>query len=340
MNNKATYQRIAAETGISVATVSRIFTGASNVKAETRQKVLTFLEASGYDTSLIHARENAQSNRLLILNVPSIGNPFYTQILHGAKTAALQRGCHLFLNEDHINDSTIGHFLDVLHKIHAAGLIITNHVPAPLLKRLSEEIPLVQCCEYDSSFDIPYVSIDDVAAAKTGMEYLFSLGRKNIAFINGPIRYKYAKFRLKGYRDSLAAANIPFDPELVLQLPEISYDLAISAVNNLFDSGKRPNAFFCASDVLAAAVIKAALRRGFSVPEDIAVVGFDNVDISFMSTPTITTISQPEYQLGLSSCELLVERLTNPETPISNILLATELIVRESSTLPTALLNV
>jgi LacI family repressor for deo operon, udp, cdd, tsx, nupC, and nupG len=80
-------------------------------------------------------------------------------------------------------------------------------------------------------------------------------------------------------------------------------------------------------------VIKASLRRGFSVPEDIAVVGFDNVDISFMSTPTITTISQPEYQLGLSSCELLVERLTNPQTPVHNILLATELIVRESTML-------
>jgi LacI family repressor for deo operon, udp, cdd, tsx, nupC, and nupG len=330
---KLNYQRIAEETGISIATISRVFTGASNVKADTRRRVIDTLKGYGYDTSFIEERGRIQENRLIILNVPSTGNPFYNQIIHGAKAAATQRGCHLLLNEDHINDSTIDNLLRLLRKTQVAGLITTNHMAPMYLKRISETVPLVQCCEYDAGFDLPYVSIDDVAATKMAMEYLFSLGRKSIAFINGPMRYKYAKQRLRGYLEALNGAGIPSDPQLILQLSEINYDLAVSAVTNLFDSGKRPNAFFCSSDVLAAAAIKVGIRKGFSVPNDLAVVGFDNVDISAMMNPTITTISQPQFQLGFSSCELLIERIINPQHNMHNIVLATELLVRESTTM-------
>jgi LacI family repressor for deo operon, udp, cdd, tsx, nupC, and nupG len=330
---KATYQKIASETGISLATISRVITGASPVKTETRRKVLESLEAFGYDTSMVRARENTQSDRLIILNVPSLGNPIDAQIVHGAKSSSSQRGCQLLVNEEYINDNTIVHFLALLRKVQASGLITTNHIEPHLLKRISKEIPLVQCGEYDSKLDIPYVSIDDISAVKIGMEYLFSLGRKNIAFINGPLRYKYAKHRFQGYMESLQRVNIPYDPGLILQLPEISYGLAVSAVTNLFESGKRPDAFFCVSDVFAAAVIKVGMRLGFSIPKDIAVIGFDNVDISCMMSPTITTVSQPQFQLGFSSCELLIECINNPDIPAHNIILATELLVRESTTM-------
>jgi LacI family repressor for deo operon, udp, cdd, tsx, nupC, and nupG len=330
---KTTYQRIAEETGVSTATISRVVNGISNVKEETRDKVIEAFEKAGYDTSFIEERGKSRENRLIVMNVPPTGNPFYTSIIHGAKTAAIQRGFHLLLNEEHINDSTIENFLRLIRKTQAAGLLMTNHMAPVYLKRISETVPLVQCCEYDANFDIPYVTIDDVAATKMAMEYLFSLGRKNIAFINGPIRYKYARQRREGYFEALKNADIPFDPALIIQLPEINYDLAVSAVNTLFESGKRPNAIFCASDVFAAAAIKVGIRRGLSIPNDLAVTGFDNVDISFMMNPTITTISQPQFQLGFSSCELLVERINYPDAPIHNIVLATELLVRESTTL-------
>jgi LacI family repressor for deo operon, udp, cdd, tsx, nupC, and nupG len=332
VNRKTTnYQRIAKETGISISTISRVFTGASNVKPDTRRRVLEAFKKYGYDTAFIEKRRKPHENTLMLLNVPSTGNPFYSQIVHGAKTAATQRGCHLLLNEDHINENTIDNFLRLLRKIQAGGLITTNHMDPVYLKRISETVPLVQCGEYDADFDLPYVSIDDAGATRTAMEYLFSLGRKNIAFINGPIRYKYARHRLRGYLEALQNAGISSDPRMRIQLSEINYNFAVSAVNTLFDSGKRPDAFFCASDVLAAAAIKVGMRRGFSIPGDIAVVGFDNVDISLMTNPTITTISQPQYQLGFSSCELLIEYITNSQIPMHNIILETELLVREST---------
>ena len=181
--------------------------------------------------------------------------------------------------------------------------------------------------------EIPYVSIDDIAATRTIMEYLLSLGRRRIAFINGPIRYKYARHRLQGYINSLDKAGISQESRLIIQLPEINFNMAVSAVTQLLGGENLPDAFFCASDVYAAAVIKACTRMGLNVPRDIMVVGFDNVEIASMLNPTITTVNQPRYQLGLSSCNLLIELINNPKSIIRSILLETELIVRESTSL-------
>jgi LacI family repressor for deo operon, udp, cdd, tsx, nupC, and nupG len=165
------------------------------------------------------------------------------------------------------------------------------------------------------------------------MEYLFSMGRQRIAFINGPIRYKYAKQRLQGYLESLDRAGIARNPELIIQLPEVSYSLAVSAVTQLLGANTPPDAFFCVSDIYAAAVIKSCARMGLNVPRDIMVTGFDNIEIASMITPTITTVNQPQYQLGFSACNLLIELLDNPNAGMRKILLGTELIVRESTSL-------
>ncbi|ULQ60797.1 substrate-binding domain-containing protein [Brucepastera parasyntrophica] len=292
------------------------------------------MQDHGYTVSDLQAKEKPKNSGLIIFNIPSMENPFYSQIVRGAKSAADRHGYQMVINEEHINDGTIARLTDLIRKVNAAGLITTNHVSTQLLQKLKNEVPLVQCCEFDSSLDIPHVSIDDIAAAKNTMEYLLSLGRRNIAFINGPLRYKYARHRLRGYLDSLEQAGIPEDPGLIIQLPEINYDMAVSSVIQLLNAGRRPDAFFCVSDVYAAAVIKACTRMGLNVPRDVMVSGFDNVNISFMTSPTITTVKQPKFQLGFSSCELLIQHIANPESTVRSILLETELIVRESTASP------
>ncbi len=330
-NKKSTYQEIAEETGVSIATISRILNGSPNVKDETRKKILDALGNHGYNITELQVRKKPQNSGLIIFNIPSMGNPFYSQITRGAKSAARRHGYQLLVNEEHINDNTMPILMELIQKVNAAGIITTNHVPSHLLKKLNDTLPLVQCCEFDSDLEIPYVSIDDIAATRSTMEYLISLGKKNIAFINGPIRYKYARHRLQGYLESLNRAGIKQDQDLIIQLPDVNYDMAVSAVAQLMHTSKRPDAFFCASDVYAAAVIKSCARLGLNVPRDVVVTGFDNVDISSMANPTITTINQPKFQLGFSSCELLVDMINNPDATVRCILLETELIVREST---------
>jgi LacI family repressor for deo operon, udp, cdd, tsx, nupC, and nupG len=330
---KPTYQQMASEFGVSIATISRILTVSSNVNSKTRERILPALANYGYDIAAIRANKPPSGKNILIFNIPSMGNPFYSQIAQGAKSAASRHQYHLLINEEHINENGFTNITGLIQRFNVAGLITTNHVPRELLKKLNAMLPQVQCCEFDEELNIPYVSIDDIAATRKTMEYLFSLGRRNIAFISGPFRYKYARHRLRGYLEFLEKAGIEENKEFIIQLPDINYDMAASTAEHLLCSAKKPDAFYCTSDVYAAAVIKACARLGLNIPRDVVVAGFDNVDISSMVTPAITTTNQPKFQIGFSSCELLVELINNPDMTVRNILLETELIVRESTSL-------
>ena len=330
-NKKNTYVEISKLSGVSIATISRIINNSTNVKSETRQKVLSVMQDLGYDISDL-AMATQRASDLIIFNVPSLDNPFYSLIIQGAKSSALRNHFNLLINEDHIRDRNIDEFIALLKKIKAAGLITTNHIASHLLTRLNDVIPIVQCCEYAKDLDIPFVTIDDIGTARMAMEHILSIGRRRIAFINGPIRYKYAKDRLEGYLQALEHAGIERDQDLIIQLQEVNYDMAVSAAIQLLNSQKRPDAFFTISDVYAAAVIKAAKRLRLQVPKDVAVVGFDNVEIASMCNPSITTVNQPRFQLGFLSCEMLAKRICDDPAMIGSMYLETELIIRESTT--------
>lgn len=332
-NKKSTYQEIAQEARVSIATVSRILTGSSAVREETRLKVLDAMAKQGFDITELLINHPAPKNRIIIFNIPSLGNPFYSEIIRGAKFAAMRHHYQLLINEEQIDNTSFSDILNLAQKFDVAGMIVANYMPPDLLRKLNDTLPLVQCCEYNNELEIPFVSIDNVAAAKTSVEYLLSLGRQNIALINSPPRHRFARDRLKGYLDALEKAGIEQKKELIIQLPDKNYDMAISTASHLLDSAGKPDAFFCIDDVLAAAVIRVCARMSLRVPQDVMVVGFDNVDISFMMSPSITTTNQPRFHLGFSSCELLVELINNPDTPVRQILLETELVVRESTSL-------
>lgn len=331
---KVTYQEIASRAEVSLATISRVMHSPNSVKEETYERVLGAMQELGYDTSaLTQRRATPSGGNLIILNLPTLLNPFYGEIVRGAKASALRNGYYLLVNEEHINDSTFSSCVNLIKKIKPAGVITLNHIPTELLLRLNSVVPLVQCCEYDETADVCYVGVDDFEASRSTMEYILSAQRRRVAFMNGPSRYKYARHRQKGYLSALQDHNIPVDKNLIIQLPEINYDMATSAAVQLLSSENRPDAFFTVSDIYASAVLRAAQRTGYRVPEDLMVVGFDNVEASAFSSPTITTVSQPKFQLGFTACEMLVEKIGAPDVPTRKVLLDTELIIRESTTL-------
>lgn len=190
---------------------------------------------------------------------------------------------------------------------------------------------MVQCCEYNEEATYPYVSIDDFTAAENATNYLISCGCTKLAFINGPATFKYANKRYEGFSSALSKAEISIPPNWVVQLPEINYEMAYSAVCRILNSETRPNAFFTISDIFAAAVIRAAKRFHLHVPKDIMVVGFDNIDLSSMTSPSLTTVNQPGFQQGYSACELLLKIIENPSVTPRSLLLDAELIIREST---------
>lgn len=328
---KVTISNVAKLADVSVATVSRVLNHHNQVKSDTRKKVMAAVETLGYEFD--NSPQAEKSTGLLLMNIPTMNNPFYSEVISGAKASASRHGYTLLVNQEHINSDTLPLLVELIGNVRTVGVITTNSISLPHLQKLAQLVPLVQCCEYVENFDGSYVSVDDFTAAKNATEFLLATGRKRIALLNGPMRYKYARHRRNGYLAALENAGIIPDDKLMLQIADINFDLAISAVTTHLAGAALPDAYLAASDVLAAAAIKGAQQAGLRVPDDLMVVGFDNIDIAVTTTPPITTMNLPRFQLGYIACELLIEKLQNPETVNQQILLGTELVMRESATL-------
>ncbi|MBK5200672.1 MAG: LacI family DNA-binding transcriptional regulator [Spirochaetaceae bacterium] len=324
MPKKITYKELSIKTGISISTISRIMKGTTKVNKEKRKIIYDTLKELG----LPLPSSNNNGKRIILVNLPTLPNPFYGDITNGIKAAALRNNYSILVQNEQINEQTIDGLILLLKSINAYGLITLNQINSDCLLKLNKEIPLVQCCERNKSVGIPYVTIDDIAATKKAVELLISHGNKHIAIINGPIRYKYAKERLLGYRETLIQNDFKIDPQIIIQLPEINFEMALSASFQLLSSDNPPDAFFTVSDIYAAAVVHSAKKLKLRVPEDIEVIGFDNVEISSMCIPTITTVSQPSFQIGLNSCDMLVQIINGEINSARSMNLSTELILR------------
>lgn len=321
---------IAREAGVSPATVSRVINHRDLVRPETAAHVESVMQAMGFAKKQ-PAIPSPDDKKVILVNCPQGTNPFYEEIIRGMITSAEAHGYFLVLNYDHIHPGSIGNFINLIKRINASGVILLSCLSEELLILLHDVVPIVQCCEFNADADFPYVSIDDHSAASQAVNYLISAHRNKIAFINGPGHFKYARERLRGYLDAMSEAELSVPSDWILQIPQIDYNMAYSAVSQLLSSDELPNAFFAASDVFAAAIINAARKYGLRIPEDIMVVGFDNISISQMVRPTITTVNQPKLQLGYSACELLSEIIIHPKSAAKSIMLSTELIIRESA---------
>ncbi len=327
---KVTIADISKATNVSPATVSRVLNHPELVKEETIALVKKAMLDLGCNTNKIADKVN-HDQMVIVLNLPSDQNIFYQDVLRGATVSAKAHGCYLLIQQSPIDHGTIHSFCNLLHRVRAAGVILLNQIPADLLDQIQAVAPLVQCCEYNKDTSYPYVSIDDVFAAKNATEYLLSCGRNKISFVNGPIIYKYAVDRKQGFLEAIKEADVTIPKNWLVQLPEINYKMAYTAVCRILNSDTVPNAFFAASDILAMAIIRAIKRYHFKVPRDIMVVGFDNIEFCSITVPSITTVSQPRFQMGYSACEILIEMLLNPASEVKSILLDTELVIREST---------
>lgn len=332
MNEKKTYEDIARVSGLSIATISRVFNKNPAVKEETRKKIIDAMETLGIDISKYDLEPKLDGN-IILFNVPSLKNPFYSPIISSARQNAERHGFSLLINEDPIDDKSEASFIKLIKKAKVAGLICANSVPKERLEHIASIIPTITCCEAVVDSSVPFVSIDDEEAAWNAVNYIIGQGRKRVALINGPAYFKYASARFKGYRDALKKNKIDLDDSLIGEVgADMDYDTAHALAIHMLNRYNPPDAFFCISDVLAVAAIKACLSKGLRVPEDVMVVGFDNIYISKIMNPSITTVRQPTAQIGALAIEMLI-KLIRKESVVQSVYLGTELLIRESSQL-------
>jgi DNA-binding LacI/PurR family transcriptional regulator len=329
-DSKMTIQQIADMAGVSIATVSRVMNHKETVKEDTRRKILEIMENLNFTPSSVLVTEN--TSKTILLCVSELGNPFNSLVINGIQQAAYRNNYRVFILQSQGVNFTFEDFKDILLNHSFAGIILlTGVADIKLLEMLSMSCPVVKCNEYCELNGISFVCIDEVMAARKAVEYLISIGCKKIALLNSSLQFQFARYREQGYTETLENANLETNEDWIVHISSIDYNLAFSYAVNLLSLPNRPDACFAISDVYAIAVIHAAKKLGLRVPEDISVIGFDNVDISAMVDPPITTIQQPGSRIGYQGCELLIEQINNPQTSKKRIILETELIVREST---------
>lgn len=328
---KARVLQISEAAGVSPATVSRVLNHPELVKKETAQIVLDTMQKLGVEINRKTSTPPPQK-RTIIMNTP-YRDQFYLEVAAGVKTAADASGYFMASTSYDIGESNVGNFLEFVQEINACGVILANQLSKGVLEKIEKEVPIVQCCEFNPDVDIPHVTVDDFSAALHVTEYLINSGKTKIGFVSGPRKYKYATERKHGYHFAMNKAKLPIERFWEIELPSNSYEMAYSAVKQLlqFNEGY-PEAFFCTSDILAMATIRAVVQKGLSVPNDIMVVGFDDIQFSSMMIPSISTVRQPVNQIGYTACNMLIQRLTTPSIPLKAMVLDTELIIRESTT--------
>jgi DNA-binding LacI/PurR family transcriptional regulator len=329
-SEKITIQQIADMANVSIATVSRVMNHKSTVKEDTRRKILDIMEKLNFNPSSVLVTEGTSNTILLCMS--ELRNPFNGLVISGIQQAARRHNYRIFILQAQDVNFTFEDFKDVLHRHSFAGIILLTGVnDVRLLEMLAMSCPIVRCNESCEISGISFVCIDEVMAARKATDYLISCGYKKIALLNSSLQFPFARQREAGYQDALYKAGLEKNDEWIAHISSINYGLAFSAAMSILSLSNRPDAVFAVSDVYAITVIHAAKRLGLRVPEDISVIGFDNIELSSMMDPTITTIEQPGEQIGYQGCELLIEKIINPQTPPKKIFLDTELIVREST---------
>jgi LacI family repressor for deo operon, udp, cdd, tsx, nupC, and nupG len=323
-----TVKEIAAIAKVSVATVSRALQRPEIVSEETRQRIHEVVKRLGYTPNALARNLRTARTRLIIALLPDIANPFFSEVIRGIEQVAHENGYSVLLGETQSSLVREQAYADMVAARQADGIITMSHrVPAiPIDGRL----PVVNACEYVKDKKISSVYIDNVAAAGAAVDYLVTLGHRDIAFIAGPSSSSICVDREQGYQLALQRAKIPANPALTA-VGDFSIEAGERAIDLFLSQGQSFSAVFCSNDEMAIGAMRALISHGLRVPEDVSVVGFDDIRFARYTSPPLTTVAQPKNALGREAMTMLIELLNDPEVPPRKRVLSADLVVRGST---------
>ncbi len=328
-----TLEEIARLAGVSRSTVSRVINHHPNVRPEVRERVWRIIREVGYQPHA--AARNLVTRRSQIVGVvipetiPKVfSDPYFPAVLRGIFDALMERGYHLMLSllsppqeEDFYQRALRGRVVDGI-------IVLSAQVTDPLIRRAYEEgLPVVSIGRYPQEPGVSYVDADNVGGGRMATEHLLRLGWRRVATIAGPQTMAPGIDRLEGYRAALQAWGIRPSPDWIAE-GDFTEAGGYMAMRRLLSA--RPDAVFVASDLMAMGALKALREAGLRVPEDMAIVGYDDVELAQFTDPPLTTVRQPIYELGRVAVQLLLHQLEEDVREPQRVILPTELVIRAS----------
>ena len=335
MNSISSIREVARRAGVSLGTVSNVLNRPEIVAETTRQRVQLAIDEIGFVRNGSARQLRAGRSQHIGLVVLDVANPFFTEVARGAEDAASEAGYVVILcNSDDSFDKE-NRYLRVLEEQRAQGLLITpvqNDVN--YLQRLRRRgIAVVLLDRPSRTRDLCSVAVDDVRGGELAATHLLEQGHKRLAFVNGPLSIRQCADRRRGVQRAVKAAGLdPSSAIFEITVPTLNAREGEACVEALLNARIKPSAAFCANDLLALGLMRGLTKRGVSIPGDLALVGYDDVEFaSVLSTP-LTSVRQPKYELGRTATELLLDEANNPTThEHRQVVYQPELIVRESS---------
>lgn len=331
---KYNLEQVAKQAGVSRSTVSRVVNEDPNVSAETRARVLTIIKHLNYQPNAAARGLAAGRTRVLGLVIPMtvaalFTDPYFPLLIQGVAnaTSARDHSVMLWLAEPEYERRTIR---QVLHNGMIDGVLVASQrMDDPVIDALVKSaLPFVLIGRHPSNAQVSYVDVDNKTAARDAVAYLLRLGRRRVATITGPKNMIAGSDRVDGYLTAIRTMGITPDPELIMEsdfTEEGGYIAAQRLLRCNFDG------LFAASDAMAAGALRAFAENGRRVPEDVAVVGFDDMPFAARTVPPLTTVRQPIRSAGSVAAEMLMELIGHPDVHPRRILLPTELVIRAST---------
>lgn len=322
---------VAKKANVSISTVSRVINQSKPVRPKTKERVLKAIEELGYRPNAIARSLKVKHTQSIGIMVPDIANQFYPEVVRGIEDVANMYEYTIFLcNTDLDDDKELKYFTEMEEK-QVDGLIFMGNILTDSLASEMKNTDMPVVLIGSDHPGLPSVTIDNTLAARSAVEYLLEKGHQRVAVITGKMKDPMmGRARLRGYREALENAGIPWRSEWVVE-GGYRFRSGYEGAKQLLLLEERPTAIFVASDEMAIGAMRAILEQGLEIPKDVAVVGFDNVDMSGKVYPSLTTLGQPMYEMGAIGMRLLTKYLQGELVQDNKVVLNFELIERESS---------
>jgi len=331
-----TLEKVGQLAGVSRSTVSRVVNGHPSVSGEVRERVWKVIRETGYQPHAAARSLVTRRTQIIGVIIPEsvarlFVDPFFPLLLGGITATCNTRGYHLMLSLFNGPANPEELYRRLVHSGHLDGVVVASaRIDDPLVCRLlQDEIPFILVGRHVDD-RVRYVDADNVGGARMAVEHLIRLGHRRIGAITGPLGTPAGADRLIGYKRALEASRIAVQEDLVVE-GDYSKGSGATGMQQLLPA--RPSAVFCASDSMAIGALETIREAGLRVPDDIALVGFDDVPVATAVEPALTTVRQPIEGLGTMAAELLLNLLENPpdgQAPGQRIILPAKLIVRDS----------
>lgn len=331
---------IAKLAGVSIATVSRCLNNPERVRPDTRERVQNAIDETGYSPNTLAQSFRRGKTHVIMVVLPSVGDPFFTDVMRGIRQVASENGYSILINETQFNTMTADEIGAMVVSRQADGIALLASLSPFGTRVLSasshQALPMVIGCETiaDELSSCPGIHIDNISAAREATHYLLDLGHERIAFIFGEHKTLLTQGRENGYRSAMTEANKVIDSGWVVE-GKLSIEGAIAATQKLLAHPNRPTAIFCANDEMAMGCLHAVKSAGLRVPNDISVIGFDDNRYARITDPPLTTISQPAQLIGERVMHRLLHEIENGRSKDADPeIVPHELIIRDSAAAP------